>query len=95
MSDIDRPRYLKPSAFQAPTISRPTINPDSGKEDEDTDDDRTLADAIKNKKSKASQGSGSFLGGDPLPSHPEKPRVVAQKCKAGASPSNDEDQTPS
>jgi hypothetical protein len=94
MLDIDRLSHIMPSAFQAPKISRPTIDPVSGEEYEGTNDDRTLAEVMKSKKAKTSQEDTNSPGGDLLPNHPKKLRATARKRKASASLGRDEDETP-
>lgn len=93
MPDIDRPNYLVPSEFQALRISWPTIYPVSGEENEGTDDDHTLAEMMKNKKTKTSQEGANSPGGDLLPGRLNKPRINTLKRKASISPGGDGDET--
>jgi hypothetical protein len=91
--DIDRPNYLVPSEFQALRISRPTIDPVSGEENEGTDDDHTLVEMMKNKKTKTSQEGANSPSGDLSPSHLNKPRITTLKRKVSISPGGDGDET--
>jgi hypothetical protein len=43
MLDIECPSHVKPKAHRLPAISRPTHDPVSEEEDEETDDGCTLA----------------------------------------------------
>jgi hypothetical protein len=78
MPDLQCPDHMMPSTFRVPKTSRPIIDPVSGEKDEVTDDDRTLAEVIKRKRTRTSQESMSSFGGD-FPSHSKKPRVASQK----------------
>jgi hypothetical protein len=63
-------------------------------EDEGTDDDRTLAEVIRNIKMSTTQGEASSPSGVLSPSYPKEARVAAQKRKTSASPSVNDDGTP-
>jgi hypothetical protein len=51
------------------------------KEDDDTDDDLTLVDLVKNLGTSTFQENITLPVGGLLPSHPKGPRVTARKCK--------------
>jgi hypothetical protein len=89
MPDIERPSHLMPS-------THPLAIPASSEEEEsdETNSDCILAEVIKDKSMKTSHKGVSPPGGDLLPSHPKKPRVTAQKCRASALPGGDDEETP-
>jgi hypothetical protein len=73
---MDRPDHLKPSAYELPRI-HPSYDPLIDKEDDDTDDDLTLADLQKNSSTSTSQDDMTLPGGGLLPSNPKGLRVTA------------------
>jgi hypothetical protein len=81
---------LQPSAYQPHRINRPPIDPVTD-EDDDTDDDLTLADFLKKSSMTTSQEDTNLPGGELLPSHPKKPRVTARKRKAIISAVNNDE----
>jgi hypothetical protein len=93
MPDIERPSNLKPRAHQPPVISRPTHDPVSEEEDEETDDGRTLGELQRKKGTSTSQESPSFTGSELFPSPPRKSWATARKWKSSAiASSSDGDQ---
>ncbi|RLM94102.1 hypothetical protein C2845_PM08G15110 [Panicum miliaceum] len=78
-----------PSRFFAEHIEK-----ECGEDEEGTDDDCTLAEVIKGKKTKTAQEGQSSPGGDPLPSHPKGPRAATRKSRASPSPGGAEDEIP-
>jgi hypothetical protein len=72
MPDIDRLSHTLPSVHQPPKISRPPCDPMSGEEEKGTDDDRTLVDVIRSKKTSASPEGAISPSGNSLPESPEE-----------------------
>lgn len=58
-------------------------------EEENTDNDRTLADLKRKREASTSQEAARFPGGELFPNHPKKPRATAWKRKATTSTSDD------
>jgi hypothetical protein len=94
MLDIDRSSHTLSSAHRPPKISRPSHDLVSEEEEEGTDNDCTLAEVIRSKKTSATQEGASSPGGDLFPSHPKEARVAARKRKTSASPRVNDDGTP-
>jgi hypothetical protein len=74
-------------------VSSPVDDP-AGEEDDEAEDDRTLAEVIKNKKATASQEGMSSPGDALFPGHRKKKRIAFRKRKASASPSGNDDNVP-
>jgi hypothetical protein len=77
LPEIDRLDHLKVSAYQRLRINRPSYDPLTDEEGDDTDDDIPLADLLKKPSMTTSQKSTDLTGGDLLPSHTKKSRVFA------------------
>jgi hypothetical protein len=76
--EIERPSHLQPSTQQLQQQSRPDIDPLIEEENEDSDDDRTLADLKRKRGGDTSQEGASSPSGELSPSHRKKPRVTAR-----------------
>jgi hypothetical protein len=81
MLDLERPRHAMSSAAEVERFPRPDVDPVTS-EEEDIDDNRTLAGVMKGKKVGTFEEGVNSPGGSPLPNHPTKPRAATLKCKA-------------
>ncbi|RLM99027.1 hypothetical protein C2845_PM06G33700 [Panicum miliaceum] len=79
MPDIERPLHLQPLVYQVP-ICRPSYDPISSHNDQESDDSRTLAQVVKGKE------GGSTPGDDLVLSHPRGPKAPTRKRKVSVSP---------
>jgi hypothetical protein len=82
LSEIDHPDHLKPSAYQRLRINRPSNDPLTDEQGDDTDDDIPLAYLLRKPSTTTSKKNTDLSGGDLLPSHPKKSKVFTQKRKA-------------
>lgn len=92
LPEIYRSSHLQPSAHQQrQQQSCADLDPVTEEEDEDTDDDRTLADLKRKRGAGTSQEDMSFPCGAIFPVPSKRPRVAAWKRRAIISACDDDD----